>query len=175
MTCSDHTKEFLHGLGYSAPSAINAAEALIQLACESGLARATAQQPHEILLQTKTGPSRSHYLPDGFAVFRMVLARIATICLHAPTLEWSQVPFGQLPVSFLQLKQYLINIDESAPQYFRATFAEGAQSLYQCESRLLVRTKDNDLPLLVRVINTTSVQSFEGTVLATGDDRQSPK
>ena len=156
-------RSFFAALTDSNPSMIYAADILLQLTSEAGTVWAEAKHPHRITIQTGSGEMSSYHVPNSISWFRMVLARIATICEHAPTLEWKGIPVGQLSPSFLQLHTYLINVNDNDPKYFRVAMDKNRSGIYGCAAVIAVCTPDGVESFIeVQTVNTTDQQSFRG-------------
>ena len=96
----------------------------------------------------------------------MVLARIAIICAHAPTLEWKDVSVDQLPTSFLNLETYLINVNENAPKYYKLEPDTLSNSPYECHSTIVVCAATRpETFLALNVVNHPDRQFLIGTVV----------
>ena len=157
-------QDFIGALDISNPSAMRAADILLQIACDAGAVSVTAEYPDHVRLDVGNEPPNSYRLA-ALGLFRMVLARIATICLHAPGLEWKEVSSDQVPVGFLELGLYLINLNETEPKYFKASTVEGA-NIYKCEAIVaVVTTGRKECLLAVQVVNTSDTQNVRASVV----------
>ena len=122
----------------------------------------------QIELQLGDDPIKSYRAPGPgpFELFRMVLARIATICVHAPTWEWKDVPTDQMPTSFLSLRTHLINRNDHEPKYYRLEQDTLGNSPYECHSTIVVCTATcPETFLALDVINHPDRQFLIGKVV----------